>query len=238
MANTVVSRGQCNYCGKEYAGSGMSRHLQACQARQEVIRAKESSSGRKHKLYHLRVSGSYLPEYWMHIEIPAGSTLYDLDDFLRAVWLECCGHLSMFRIGEQRYVSFPLDVYDWNWDFPEDKEMNAELGKVLEPGTEFGHEYDFGTTTYLKIRVIDLRRGTLNINNGIEIMARNNAPDFRCEICEKTATRVCVMEEYRTMCAECGDEYGCAEYWLPIVNSPRVGECGYTGPAQAWDQTK
>ena len=174
----------------------------------------------------------------MHIEMPADSALYDLDDFLRAVWLECCWHLSMFRVGEQRYVSFPPDVEDWIRYFPEDKEMDVELGKVLEPGMEFTHEYDFGTTTYLKVRAINLRRGAFKHKKGVEIMARNHPPDFRCAICGKTATRVCVMAEYQTMCAECGDEYGCAEYSLPIVNSPRVGECGYTGPEENWELSR
>jgi len=27
------------------------------------------------------------------------ATLTKLDDYLRAIWLECCGHLSKFTIG-------------------------------------------------------------------------------------------------------------------------------------------
>jgi len=27
------------------------------------------------------------------------ATLAKLDDYLRAIWLECCGHLSKFTIG-------------------------------------------------------------------------------------------------------------------------------------------
>ncbi len=59
----VVTRGVWNYCGGEYAGSGMSWHLQACQARKDAVAVIDSSPGRKQKIYHLRVSGFYLPEY-------------------------------------------------------------------------------------------------------------------------------------------------------------------------------
>jgi len=46
----------------------------------------------------------------MHIEMPVSGTLYDLDSFLRAVWLECCGHLSAFRIGKVSYSSQEEDM--------------------------------------------------------------------------------------------------------------------------------
>ncbi len=34
----------------------------------------------------------------------AGATLADLDDFLRGIWLECCGHLSSFDIEGVTYT--------------------------------------------------------------------------------------------------------------------------------------
>ena len=43
--------------------------------------------------------------------MPASDTLADLDDFLRAIWLECCGHLSEFTIGGTSYSSEPEDYF-------------------------------------------------------------------------------------------------------------------------------
>jgi hypothetical protein len=81
----------------------MARHLKSCKARDEendklaIKGATKGSASRT--ILHLLVEGLYLPMYWMHIEIPANATLQDLDDFLRQIWLECCGHLSSFEIG-------------------------------------------------------------------------------------------------------------------------------------------
>eukprot|EP01088_Endostelium_zonatum_P016567 TRINITY_DN4534_c0_g4_i1.p1 TRINITY_DN4534_c0_g4~~TRINITY_DN4534_c0_g4_i1.p1 ORF type:complete len:600 (-),score=176.24 TRINITY_DN4534_c0_g4_i1:7-1806(-) len=36
--------------------------------------------------------------YWTFLSVPARSTLKDLDDWLRTIWMECCGHLSSIRV--------------------------------------------------------------------------------------------------------------------------------------------
>ena len=36
----------------------------------------------------------------------------------------------------------------------DDKSMNIKLGRVLGPGMKFFHEYDFGTTTHLALKVV------------------------------------------------------------------------------------
>ncbi|MEJ5252084.1 MAG: hypothetical protein HPY54_00055 [Chthonomonadetes bacterium] len=37
-------------------------------------------------------------------------------------------------------------------------------------------------------------------------------------------------EENAWLCKECARKHDCGEeYFLPVVNSPRVGQCGYTG---------
>jgi len=62
------------------------------------------------------VEGSYLPYYWMHLELPANATLEDLDSFLRDIWLECCGHLSAFRIEGKEYLSEPSEFDEEGMD--------------------------------------------------------------------------------------------------------------------------
>lgn len=227
MSRRQSSRGTCVFCKNTYAKSGMSRHLKACKARKAAIATEDASGAPKTRLLHLRVQGTYASDHWLHLQVPANATLCDLDQFLRDIWLECCGHLSMFKIMDQRYMSTALD--DW-WD--EDMDMDFELGKVLMPGLEFSHEYDFGTTTHLTLRTVSERKGMVDENEPIQIMARNDPLDFRCEVCGESATCICVFCNYTLLCNECIETHECGEDGLlPVVDSPRMGMCGYTGDA-------
>jgi len=54
-----------------------------------------------------------------------------------------------------------------------------------------------------------------------------------CVKCGKPATHVCTDCQWSGegwMCEQCLREHPCGdELALPVVNSPRVGGCGYTG---------
>ena len=72
------------------------------------------------------------------------ATLADLDHYLRAIWLECCGHLSRFSVG--------------GWDGAEiSKRRRVE--QVFRLGLELVHIYDFGTSSETLIKVVDGRKG-------------------------------------------------------------------------------
>ena len=107
--------------------------------------------------------------------------------------------------------------------------MNARLDKVLSIGLKFIHEYDFGTTTTLLLRVVSERSGK---SGKIRVVARNELPDFKCE-CGKPAKDICsqcVWNGDGFLCKDCSEEHECGEdMLLPFVNSPRSGMCGYTG---------
>ena len=124
----IQSRGQCVFCKKSYAKGGMTRHLQACKAR---VKAQETLTGKTKSIrsFHLVAEGLYTPEYWLHLELPATITLEAFDQFLRYIWLECCGHLSAFEIGGQRYTQIFEDGY-----FFDERDMNVRLGQVFSPG--------------------------------------------------------------------------------------------------------
>jgi len=96
------------------------------------------------------------------------------------------------------------------------------------------YEYDFGSTTHLKIKVVDERTGQVT-GNGIQLMARNNPPEIPCDVCGKPAVELCVMCLYEgegALCKAHSENHKCDDdYFLPVVNSPRVGVCGYTGDA-------
>ena len=67
----------------------------------------------------------------------------------------------------------------------------------------------------------------------VKIMARNDPPDLRCDVCGKPATGDCLVcsdESAGRACDEWGKTHECGEdMLLPVVNSPHVGMCEYTG---------
>ena len=212
---SAQSRGICVSCSKEFPKRGMTKHIAVCEQRK---------SGNESHL-HLLVQGWYQPQYWLHVEAQPNAHLDDLDLFLRNIWLECCGHMSSFEIDGRQYVSGR--THD-----PEDRIMTAELCKVLIPAQKIKHTYDFGTSTELSLRVVGELQGA-RVKEKIRLLARNLAPQFECVNCGKPATQLCSQcswEGDAWFCDGCASEHECGEEMLmPIVNSPRVGQCGYTG---------
>ncbi len=231
-----ASQGTCSLCNGTFSKAAMAKHLEGCiRRRVEGPQAAGSRKSQGKKVLHLVVEGHGLPEYWMHLQALADAPLKALDDFLRDTWLECCGHLSAFRIRGKTYELDALDeLLD---DVGEEGEgpslrMDVALGKVLGPGLTFNHEYDFGTTTALKLRVVSAREERAR-GQSIRLLARNDPPAIACESCGKPATQVCsqcICDGGGWLCAGCGRTHECEqEMFLPVVNSPRVGMCGYTG---------
>jgi len=219
------SRGACAFCRRELAKSGMRRHLETCEARaqQQAANKRSSTPG---KTLHITVEGAYDGAYWLHLETAPGVTLADLDSYLRDIWLECCGHLSSFEVGDTAYSSSPDE---WMGD----ESMSARLSRVLPPGSSCLHHYDFGSTTTLAVRVwgeVAQRTGTAKII----LLARNLEPVYRCSTCRATpAVQICTNCQWENggfLCEQCAAKHECGEEMqLPVVNSPRTGVCGYTG---------
>jgi hypothetical protein len=198
----------------------------------------DRQQAKKSKAFHLVVEGYRLPMYWMHLEVAAGTTLATLDHFLRETWLECCGHLSVFRIGGfNYYVDAEMDAY-WDWDMRW-KNMQVKLEEVLSPGQTCSYEYDFGSTTELIVKVIAEPEVDMK-GKAIQILARNSLPIIPCDMCGETATTFCpqcIYEDKGCLCEVCAKSHACGEErLLPLINSPRAGVCGYTGqePAYVW----
>lgn len=325
-ATKEISKGICSFCKGEFEKSKMTQHLKYCKQRAAEIAAEEANSNETQKttLFHIVTEGRYNPEYWMHLELPASDALADLDDFLRDIWLECCGHLSEFTIGDTSYSSEPEDYFfmeeaetageeveeeeelsveelletfppeylkmvpqnilsdlkkvqsvddmtaylrealkaipkgghpltpeEWNeyrsryfqrdilealLEMVEDRSLDVPLGKVLKVGQKFSYEYDFGSTTYLTLKVVSAREGYVRDKDedNIEVIARNIQPVMQCKVCGKPA-KVVVSGYFNVgenaFCSnKCVKKSGeDTDMLLPVVNSPRVGVCGYTG---------
>lgn len=147
--------------------------------------------------------------------------------------------ISMFSLedlGRSRSLYFQQSLLKALLDMVEDRSLGVRLGKVLKVGQKFMYEYDFGSTTELNLRVISERDGIAQKGEGddlITILARNVPPVILCVVCAKPATKVAGGYEYNieahAYCNKCARRSEDADMMLPVVNSPRVGVCGYTG---------
>jgi hypothetical protein len=214
--------GQCMLCKQTFNKGQVTRHLKKCVAQHQ------EEAGKPVKMFHLVIEGNHMPMYWLHVEIPGALTLQHLDAFLRDIWLECCGHLSCFTIEGQRYSVHPAEDVLFG---TREKTMGQKLYNVLGPVTKFQHEYDYGSTTELKLRVVEFRERQVK-KPDITLLARNEAPAWECAKCGKPATQIQAtgwgLDMDSVFCDVCiGDEQ--EEGYLPLVNSPRTGVCGYCG---------
>ena len=218
----IKDEGVCRFCLKTFAGRSMGRHLAACKVKKQKDAEETANTQRTTPIYHVKITSHH--PYWLHIEMPATAQLIELDNFLRRIWLECCGHLSEFKINDVAYL-VPEAMDGW-WD-PDANTMDVELQAVLGVKDKFEYQYDFGSTTYLEGQIYAARQGTLE--DGIRILARNSPPEYLCSHCEAEATDVC-MECWGLYCKTCLADHACgSEMALPVVNSPRTGVCGFTG---------
>lgn len=234
------SRGLCKYCGKEYTRGGMLRHLAACKERKLVL---DGQTGKRRCGYfELVICGKYDSDYWLIVEMRDTATLRDLDQFIRDIWVECCGHLSAFEINGEDYEATP-DMGDF-WGEPS-KSMNYKLKDVLSTGMQVGYEYDFGSTTELVIKVQGYREGVWK-KDAVTILSRNHPPKILCSVCGENAAKWVLPERFYEgdafRCEDCLKKYSEAdeepeeieedyfeEFYLPVCNSPRMGTCGYEG---------
>ena len=226
--------GTCSFCGETFTTRTIKRHLTLCAKRQaDEAKLAKSKKAKALPLYQLQVEGlGFFGKYWMTIELPADASLRNLDQFLRDIWLECCGHLSAFEIAGQRYSVSPMnDVFFGIKELG----MSAKLRDVAPIGAKLDYEYDFGTTSELKLKVVSEREGP-RTNRAVQVLARNAPPVVQCEGCKQApATEICAEciysgpEDPALFCEACAEEHEHEDMFLPLVNSPRTGLCGYTG---------
>lgn len=221
-----LSYGMCGLCGERKTKATMGAHLRTCAPSHDA--AKGLAAG----LFQLRVEGGLSRMYWLDLEIKAEVELRHLDDFLRGVWLECCGHLSCFHIDRFDYSVVLDDTFEVRAN---ERTMDHRIGKVLSEGQRFSYEYDFGTTTELALRVTGRRDGIIG-RAPLRLLARNEPPVWPCNECGEPAVVVCPFCSWDSdsfYCRKHARGHKCSEggegAFLPVVNSPRMGMCGYTG---------
>lgn len=208
-------KSQCELCLSEFAGRGMTRHMKTCLVKHFQ---KKGSKATPSKLLYIHVYDPSNPDYFLHLLVSGKTSFGDLDLFLRNIWLECCGHMSAFSY--RRYE--------------DEIDMRKKVGDVLMPGVELIYQYDFGSTTELSVRGIDIHHGAIKGRKNIQILARNSQPLVPCDGCgQRPATVICTECQWGPggwLCDACAANHPCDEdMLLPVVNSPRTGVCGYAG---------
>ena len=206
--------GTCAKCHKTVSTYKVNSHLNNCTL--------GDKTGTKHRSFILRIEDLDVQRYWMYLKMSETATLDDLDKFLRNVWLECCGHLSEFNINGRRY--------ERQSEFTEDSlDTKIQAKKILENGLMFSYTYDFGSSTNLQITVHGEYHDNTKPKNKVEILMRNNQVEEKCKLCGKKAELICAecyYDEAIYLCKSCEEPHG-GHVVSGIVNSPRMGVCGY-----------
>ena len=219
MPRMPETRGTCAYCGEILTKRSVDKHLLTCEKRQAALKA---SSQPAETLWRLRVQDAYSKMFWLELEMRGSASLDQLDKYLRAIWLECCGHLSEYTLGGWGGVKVA-------------KSRKADA--VFQPKMILRHLYDFGTTSETDIKVLGMVQGKPVTKHPISLLARNQIPDETCQECDQKAVWLCmecVYDEQKSgfLCDEHVEDHEHEESPVAYVNSPRLGMCGYDGPAE------
>jgi len=244
MQDKIKSEGKCLFCGKTFAKSGINRHLST------HIKEKEKS-GEPGQSFFVKIETSKRwgsTPYFLSLWIDGETTLYDLDTFLRNIWLDCCGHLSAFRDPSGRFYDF-LDDEDedeeeyrilkmnqedededdfnhYGYENPNDIPKNCKTKKIFFKGLELKYEYDFGSTTELCITVLD--EYSVEADDEIVLLSRNEPLKIMCGICGKApATQMCpycVYDEDAEFCDKCAEKHAekCEDFVEDDTSMPVV----------------
>ena len=220
-------KGTCALCGTSVDKRRSAAHHCTCAAAHDVHNSRGAD------LVTLRIAAVGAPEYWLDAEADAGAVLSRLDTFLRDIWVECCGHLSMFSVPPFRYSSSPSGISGLLGRANTERNMRAKIGEVFTyTGQKGTYDYDFGSTTRLTIERTGARDGRIG-RTSVRLLVRNDPLPWTCAACGKPATLVCCTHETESspfVCTAHKKAHPCSDaMFLPVVNSPRMGICGYTG---------
>jgi len=201
----------------------MGRHLLQC----------TKLDNKENQAFLLKVTANN-SAFWMFLKVRQNCTLESLDSFLRDVWLECCGHLSHFIIDGTYYEKTIVEGFEDG-----SLTMKGKIKNILHHKMRFSYEYDYGSTTVLRLEVHHIINDDSHMRKPIVLLARNNPIKIACDSCKNTATSICAMCMYDDsgfLCRSCVKKYVCDDCddepsFLPVLNSPRMGVCAYNGNA-------
>jgi hypothetical protein len=116
--------------------------------------------------------------------------------------------------------------------------MNKKVNKIFHKDLKLKYEYDFGSSTYLQLTVVD--EYPVKADDEIVLLSRNEPLELLCDLCKtEPATQICTVHQWNggdnVFCDKCAKKHAktCSDFAnyasLPVVNSPRIGVCCYDG---------
>ncbi|WP_338793507.1 hypothetical protein [Bernardetia sp. MNP-M8] len=222
----LKSEGVCFYCNEIVSKQGITKHISSHLKKME----KEINYDTKSTDTYYQISIT-ADEMFLVIIIESKVSFTTLDVFLRDIWVECCGHMSSFR------TKSGISIMDADYD---SQSMKTPLSDIYEKGLIMDYEYDFGSTTYLKVKFVN-EYILPKQKKKIKLISRNEPLPIVCTMCKKEYAReICLVDidyDYKDgyFCKKCSKEHAkeCEDFddyaKTKIVNSPRAGICGYDG---------
>lgn len=219
MSAELNITGKCFFCEELVAKSNINTHLKK---HLKELSKTESDQDKKSYLLKIFTYPNYKnSNYFLYLLVDGETTMKKVDRFLRDIWLDCCGHLSAFAYKGGGKLG-----------------MSKKLKDALNKGDVLEYEYDFGSTTDLQIKVEE--EYAMGVKSKVLLLSRNEPLEIYCQKCKKLpAVHLCVAHLYEDQphffCESCAEihEKECEVFLdyasMPVVNSPRMGECGYEG---------
>ena len=125
MTDDKFPKTECLICNSSYTPRGIGKHIQSC--------LKKRFQNIPHKdvdYYLVFIHPDFTKSYFLYLLLQQNTSLNELDNFLRSIWLECCGHMSAFFYGRFNEISKDCST--------------AELYNISK---SILYHYDFGSTT-------------------------------------------------------------------------------------------
>lgn len=224
------SEGKCLFCDETFAKSKINHHL-ATHIKEKVTKNTQGKS------FYVMVEADVM---FLSLWVDGKTTFADLDLYLRQIWLECCGHMSSFIDPQKRKKEKGLRADFFSnkpYTAPGEIAKKEKVANVLVKGIKLDYQYDFGSTTYLQINVIE--EFQFCADNKILLLSRNEPLEILCQTCNKEiALHICSIHagyEEALFCNKCAKKHekDCEDFAdyarMPVVNSPRMGTCAYEG---------
>jgi hypothetical protein len=238
MQEKIKSEGKCLFCGKTFAKAGINRHLKT------HFEEKRQIAGVSFLLKVEQNPRWGKTPYFLSLWVDGEATLKQLDQFLRDIWLECCGHLSAFRYKSSGNPT--MSINSLVRSFAQPRVSTGEYGEIpfkkkakeiFCPDMKLDYEYDFGSSTELEVSVVSVFPH--GADKKIVLLSRNEPLEIMCSACKKVpATQICTVcmyDEDAEFCDKCAEKHAkkCEDFAdyasAPVANSPRMGVCGYEG---------
>ena len=184
---TIRTQSQCLGCRKTLHTRTARSHLKSC-----ITKTDTTLRSTPKPMLLVSATAGYgdtKTVYALYTLMPKNVTLRDIDELLRATWLECCMHLSRFDSRGTWFVSDGFETAMYDFDIPS---FDHRAGWVIPPDSEAEYEYDMGSTTYLSIRVQPAPEqaqawlAQYDIDPGSPVL-QNLIPEV-CDSCQQDAT--------------------------------------------------